>query len=78
MQSLLTRAIGVAIGDHGRSDIRTAGGVGAVTDPIAKVDVLAEAGSFGGRAPEGWSQGEHVVEAGLLGVLASCARAREG
>jgi hypothetical protein len=38
----------------------------AVTDSVAKVDVLAETGNIGRAASKLWGFGEHVVDAGTL------------
>ena len=63
---LLTSTVGVAKGDNSACHSGTAGSVGAITNTIAKVDVLAEACSIGARASQGWGKVEHVVDAGLL------------
>lgn len=49
-----------------------AGLVGAVTDTVGEVALVAEAGSVGGRAAEGGGLGEHVLHALLLGDVSDC------
>jgi hypothetical protein len=63
---LLTGTVRIAKGDDGGGNRRTTSLIGAVADTVAKVLVLAEASGIGGGASKGWSQGEHVVDAGLL------------
>jgi hypothetical protein len=63
---LLTRTEAVAIGNDSGGNRSTASLVGAVADTVAKVDVLAKARVVVGSAVEGWGQGEHVVNTGLL------------
>lgn len=55
----------IAKGDDGGGNLSTACSIGAVADTVAKVDVVAETSGIGGAASKGWSQGEHVVDAGL-------------
>jgi hypothetical protein len=63
---LLTGTVRTAKGDDGGGNIRTTSLIGAVAETVAKVDVLAETSGIGGGASKGWSQAEHVVDAGLL------------
>lgn len=62
----LTGAVRVAVSNHSAGDIGTASGVGAVTNTISEVDVLAQASGIRSGASEGWGQAEHVVDACLL------------
>ena len=59
-------AVGRAKGDDGAGDCGSTGAVGAVPDPVAEIDVAAEAGWVWGGAAEGGILGEHVVHASLL------------
>ena len=60
--------------DGGLVDIAGAVLVGAVTDPVAKVHVLAEALNIaGGGAAQAGGQVQHVVDAGFLEGMRSAA-----
>jgi len=62
----LTRAVGSSIGNDTGGHFCTAGLVRAVTDTVAKVGVAAEAVGIVALTSKRWSEGEHVVDAGLL------------
>jgi hypothetical protein len=62
----LTGAVAGAKGNDLLGGLSTADGVGAVTDAVLEVVVLAQACGIIGLAAEGGSQGDHVVDAGLL------------
>ena len=61
----LTLAEGGAVGDDLRG-VRAAGLVGAVTDTVGEVVLVAEAGGISGRAAKGGGLGEHALHASLL------------
>jgi hypothetical protein len=61
----LTLAEGGAVGDDLRG-VRAAGLVGAVTDTVGEVALVAEAGGISVRAAKGGGLGEHALHALLL------------
>lgn len=61
-----TSTVLIAICDDGRGNVGATSCVGAVTNTVTEVDVMAKTGSIARSASKGWSQGEHVVDAGLL------------
>ena len=56
----------MTVGNDSAGNGFTASSVGAVTDTVAKVDIVAETGSIGRATAKGWGQGEHVFHTGLL------------
>jgi hypothetical protein len=61
----LTLAEGGAVGDDLRS-VGAAGLVGAVTDTVGEVALVAEAGGISGRAAKGGGLGKHALHTSLL------------
>lgn len=56
----------MTIGNDGTGDLRSADGIGAVTDSIAKVDVVAQAGGISGTTSQVGGFSQHVGNAELL------------
>lgn len=68
VRAQLTLAVADTVGDSRLNvgGVASADSVGAVTDTVAVVDLAAEAGCLSAGAAEGFSEGVHVVDAGLL------------